>query len=71
MKYYILLHNQITMAQATIMNSPEKWFPIEVEEVIQQLRLTVGNYRTGEFITEYQHSKLLSLIDSLEFLTLV
>lgn len=65
MKYFVLLHNQIMMAQATILNSPEKWFPVEVEEIVYQLRLTLENYHTNGNLTDYQYNKLLSLVDSI------
>ena len=64
MKFYVLLHNQVMMAQASILNSPETWFPAEVEEVVYQLRLTLENYRTNDRVTDYQYNKLMSLIDN-------
>lgn len=64
MKFYVLFHNQVMMAQASILNSPEPWFPAEVEEVVYQLRLTLENYRTNDRVTDYQYNKLMSLIDN-------
>lgn len=67
MKFYILLHNQISMANATILNSPEHWFPYEIEEVQYQLKITVENYHLQGHITDYQKEKLLTLIDGINY----
>ena len=65
MKIFVLLHNQIMMAQATILNSPEQWFPTEVEEVVYQLRLMVLNFHASGDLTDYQTVKLISLVEAI------
>lgn len=67
MKFFILLHNQIMMAQSTIYNSVEQWFPVDVEEVQYQLRATVANYHANKMLTNYQRDKLLTLIDGITY----
>lgn len=66
MKFFVLLHNQIMMTQASIMNSTEPWFGTEVEEVRKQLTLTVTDYHMNGYLTEYQLKKLCDLIAGIE-----
>ena len=66
MKFYVLLHGQIMMAQSSIFNSVEQWFPTDIEEAKFQLRLMVDSYYKGKFLTTYQHQKLVNLIEGIE-----
>ena len=66
MKHFVLLHNQIMMANASIMNSVEQWSPVEVEEVKYQLKLTIENYHTNGDLTDYQRDKLTALVEGIE-----
>lgn len=66
MKHFILLHNQIMITQAAIMNSVEQWFPVEVDEVKYQLKLTIENYHTNGDLTDYQRDKLTALVEGIE-----
>lgn len=67
MKIFVLLHNQIMMAQATIINSPEQWFPTEVDDVCYQLRMSVINFHMKRLLTDYQADKLIKLIEGIPY----
>lgn len=65
MKTFVLCHNLIGMAQATILNSPEKYMPVECEEIAYQLQILIANFHHNGELTDYQFEKLHSYAESI------
>lgn len=66
MKQFILLHNQVTMAQASIMHSVEGWKEDEIKFIKNELNFMIDNVWLHGDITEYQRDKLHSLVTGIE-----
>lgn len=66
MKYFILLHNLIMMAQASIMNSVERWTADEIDRVVTRLIVDVEAYHRNGYITDYQMNKLITMAENIE-----
>ena len=65
MKHYVLLHNLIVNARATLAQSVESWTPTEVETIMNDFRQMIKVQHCRGGLTTYQRNKLLELIDSI------
>ena len=62
MKYFILIHDQITMAQASILHSVEQWFTPELEDLTDHFLGLIRYYHDAGELTDYQAKKLRQMV---------
>lgn len=63
MKHYVLIHNLIMQARATITNSVEKYNYSEKDAVARMLENTITEF--DEELTSYQIDNLNKLVDEI------
>ena len=66
MKFYLLLHNQIMMVQASFKSCVGQWTQDEVDSVIARSLVNIELYQRNGHISKYEAEKLTALVNSLE-----